>query len=446
MLSTPDFVVIVCLRTVLSGAGLSLIIAGLWQIEKKWEVEGSAAFDQAADTEAAAGDYNPAPDGITTTTVPWEDLEVDKNLALIGFGLLALSFLVSGWGGYEFYLTPWSIASVLTVLLMGYMVLFPLQQSSQSRNLMLKQQTLLATFICGCFLAFAGQASDEIPIVTLAISALGIFLWIPSYWIMWRQRKLGKLWDLEGKPNYDVCYQNVGGHMLVYSLFLLWVGTSAVPVAEFHMTYIPFFLTARSLVVILTVALLLVPALLAIEYAFDKGSEAVEGSYGLDGITFTQMLGNKTQAEIIEGPTLIILSWLVLAVCCFMPFTGGLTIRRAAAAVFCIAIGLVYTLKLLPAFHAAQTEEFRKSFYIYCGLLVVLTLAVGINAAATHFLCAFGAGLILIGQGLSMYDRRRGEAWIYHKAVNPKPVMFSISQPFYMLGWILLSVALAVPM
>ena len=449
MLPSPDFVVILCLRTILSCVGLILIVSGIWRMERKWEIEGSAAFDQAGDAESSG--YNPAPEGVDIASVSWEDIHAfveipQPVIAMVGVSLWALSFLVSGSGDLEFLLTPWSIASAATVLLMGYLILYPLRQSSQNRNLFLKQQTLAANLVCGGFLAYAGRATDNLFIVTLAMNATGVFLWIPSYWIMWRQGKMGKLWDLEGRPNYNICFQNFGGHMLVYAIFLLWVGTSAVPIAEYHMIYIPFYLSIRSLVVVLTISLILVPALLAIDYAFDSGSEPVEGSYSLDGITFTHLLGNKFEANIIEGPTLVILSWLALGVSCFIPFYGGLTVRRAASAVICVAIGLVYGLKLLPSFHNAFVDDFRKSVYLYFALLVSLSLALGINAGATRFLSAFGVALLFAGQGLSMHYRKKGETWVLNRAVHTKPVMFSIGQPSYMIGWIILALALAVPM
>lgn len=52
----------------------------------------------------------------------------------------------------------------------------------------------------------------------------------------------------------------------------------------------------------------------------------------------------------------------------------------------------------------------------------------------------------IAGQKTVFGDRKRGDYWMENKVVTPNPIVYSAGEPLFMVGWILLSIAMAMPM
>lgn len=259
---------------------------------------------------------------------------------------------------------------------------------------------------------------------------------------------MGATWDLEGKPNPRLVVQNPGGMLLIFGLFLLWVGTSAVGVADYRTKYIPIYISGRSFVAFLAGLFITVPATMAMEYAFDEGSQVAPRYYSLDGTTFTNLSGKERVGTVVESPTLYLAGWSLLGLCCFLPFGGGygFTAQRLFGLLLCLAASGIYTVLVQPAFWNADSIRFKRAFYSYAFIMAILALTVGIHSGVAVALSFSGTGLILAGQKLTSYDRKTGDVWLQSETNNSNPIMLGPGQPIYMIGWILLCLAISLPM
>lgn len=265
---------------------------------------------------------------------------------------------------------------------------------------------------------------------------------------MWQQRTMGATWELEGKPNPKLVVQNPGGMLLIFGLFLLWVGTSAVGVADYKMKYVPIYISGRSFVAFLAGLFITVPATMAMEYAFDEGSQIGTRLFSLDGTTFTNLSGKELVGTVVESPALYLAGWSLLGLCCFLPFGGGygFTTQRLFGLLLCLLTAGVYALRLQPAFWNADSIGCRHAFYSYTLSMMILALTVGIHSGTAMALSVGGIILILAGHKIASYDRKTGDVWLQTEANNTEPAMLGPGQPIYMIGWILLCLAISLPM
>ncbi len=198
------------------------------------------------------------------------------------------------------------------------------------------------------------------------------------------------------------------------------------------------------------------PAQLALDLAFDEGSEPIPDkpySFSLDGGTFHELskgiklLEFGPIARMLETPLLLCTGWIFLAMCCFLPFgVTGLTIQKFCAMTACLLIAPVYACLVLPAFWRADLANFQKWSYIYYALMILLATAIGIDGGVALLLSMTGVCCILVGKRKDLYERRRGQTWLESRTVNPNPEVYGIGQPLYVLGWVFLCLALSVPM
>jgi hypothetical protein len=257
---------------------------------------------------------------------------------------------------------------------------------------------------------------------------------------------MGATWDLEGKPNPRLVVQNPGGMLLIFGLFLFWVGTSAVGVADYRMKYVPIYISGRSFVAFLAGLFITVPATMAREYAFDEGSKP--GRFSLDGTTFTNLSGKELVGTVVESPAVYLAGWSLLGLSCFLPFGGGygFTLQRLLGLLLCLITAGKYALLVQPAFWNADSIGFKRAFYAYAIAMAALAVTVGIHSRSAMALSVGGSALILAGQKLISYDRKTGDVWLETEANNTKPVMLGPGQPIYAIGWILLCLAISLPM
>lgn len=82
---------------------------------------------------------------------------------------------------------------------------------------------------------------------------------------------------------------------------------------------------------------------------------------------------------------------------------------------------------------------------IFVLLFIALAYNIGLDGGITRYLAFTGAIMIIAGQVNVFKDRKRGDYWMKHKKVNPNPIVYSIGEPLFMTGWILLSLAMSQP-
>ena len=193
----PDLTVILCFRTFLSLFGLLFLIAGIWFMEKQWDDQGAQAYQRAKDNggggdyqapdnedkkpDVESNDYQPAPDGTTTTPEQEQEPAVtaspDELFAALplpkplvaGFGLWALSFIFTANQGFGFNISGWSLTSVLLVVAIGYIVVFPMRKAAWTRNVVLKKQSTLNVMVLTTSLAITGKADNSLSLWFLSI-------------------------------------------------------------------------------------------------------------------------------------------------------------------------------------------------------------------------------------------------------------------------------------
>ena len=235
--------------------------------------------------------------------------------------------------------------------------------------------------------------------------------------------------------------------LLIFGLFLLWVGTSAVAEAEDRMIYLPIYISGRSFVAFLA-GLFITLSLLALEYAFDEGSKVGPSGFALDGTTFTKLSGKALVGTVVECPALYLAGWSLLGLSCFLPFGDGygFTAQRLFGLLFCLEVAGNHALLVQPAFWKADIVGFKRFFYAYVSGMSALAFTVGISSVTAMALSVLGVALILVGQKMTSSNRKTGDAWLQFGGSNDQAAMLGPGQPIYTIGWILLCLAISLPM
>ena len=427
------------------------------------------------------------------------------KVMLIGLLLWSLSFLLDPEiGGLRFYANFFNITCVLLTASIGPLLAFPMRKAFLERNYENKKKVTFVLFVISVLVASFSIADPEVdapwyfnivagecnlkvfgrkksckfslhrtvylilldPITTSFQSfddAIVLFI-LTSPVVFMASRKMGSTWFFEGKPktNSTILVQNIGPLLLIFGVFLLWVGTNAIFMADLNESYIPFWTTSiRGWLVFIAGMLLIVPGQLAMDLAFDQGSLPVTPGfrdlyvYKLNGNTFEVMAReNITRfdivwlARLLETPLLGSIGWFLMGLCSFMPFMTELSIQKFCTMFICFAVPLIRYGLVSPAFWRSDAKSFHKWLIVYYGLMVALVIAIGVAHGIALVLSLVGVGLILAGERKDMYDERKhGTLWLTAEpAINPNPQVYGLGQPLYIVGWIMLCTAMSVPM
>jgi hypothetical protein len=271
---------------------------------------------------------------------------------------------------------------------------------------------------------------------------------------------MGISWELEGKPASAVYSQNLGALTLLFGFFLLWVGTNATAVdadAEVDNASVPIYVNYRAWLVFVSALVIIVPSTAALDFAFEQGSKPIAygektGIFKLDGSTFARLsqsiiwFSAEPVAVLLETPWLLITGWMIFGLCAFMPFGDGFTIQKFITCIIGFIIGTVYTCRVLPAYWNGDLAEYRKWTYVYYAFMIFLFTTIGVDGQGPLVASMTGVFLIILGQHLDMMEKKRGKYWIQQGESNPHEVAFGYGHPVYVLGWILLCMAMSIPM
>lgn len=209
----PDLVLVLGFRTILSLIGIITILCAFWMMERRWDEQGSAAYEKAKEnstgseykavegntgksgTDDLEAPYMPAPkevvynddgsrdivrvatedadekatpdvvDEQTTpdVVVPLEDLKealpLPKGL-LVGFGIWAFSFLFHPDGGFNLY-SSWNICCFLLVVAAGALIAYPIRNSTLKRDLDLKKKAVSGLIVVSIFIIVSAMLDKE---------------------------------------------------------------------------------------------------------------------------------------------------------------------------------------------------------------------------------------------------------------------------------------------
>jgi hypothetical protein len=199
-----DIGIILGARAICSLIGLVIIFVGFWIKEKRWDDQGTVAYDKykstvdedyhAVDDEAGNNPSddvsqtyssvtekfnfhdNGSRDMIQTSSSDAEDRfplprslqrEIEAALPipivmLLGFALWMISFIFSPKAGNVAYNSGWNIASIFFVAAIAATYVVGLRKATLERNMGVKKKVYLAVLFFTIWLGIAGLADSEI--------------------------------------------------------------------------------------------------------------------------------------------------------------------------------------------------------------------------------------------------------------------------------------------
>mmetsp|Transcript_471 Transcript_471/g.878 ORF Transcript_471/g.878 Transcript_471/m.878 type:complete len:584 (+) Transcript_471:32-1783(+) len=394
---------------------------------------------------------------------------------LVGCGLWSLSlFLDPSIGGFRLYINVWNVLGFLLAALVGPIIAYPVRQATLERNTDRKQKACVSLVVVLVLLVGVVIADPKVQNARIwYISVIGVMLLVGSYPILQHSCRMGRRWDLKGKPksNDEIFVHTMGTPLLFWGVALFWIGTNSVQMADLNFTYLPLFTNvSRSWVVFVAGMLMIVPAQLALDLAFDQGSELVAVSesysiYKLDGSTVKNIVASVEWlpsgyiGTALESPIWWSLGWILMALCCFLPFgVTSLTIQQFCAMSICVAMAPLYACFVVPAFWKNDLTAFPKCCFVYCAVMISWAVAIGINGGIALILSFMGVFLVLAGQRFTLFERKRGIPRPHLPMIessphidglhtpNPSPQVYGIGHPLYAIGWFLLCLSMSVPM
>jgi hypothetical protein len=252
---------------------------------------------------------------------------------------------------------------------------------------------------------------------------------------------MGVTWDYNGKPNQEAVFNNGVWYLLIVGLYVLWVGLNAVNIEDYGGAYLPIATGVRAWFTFIAGLGIIVPSFIALEYAFERGSE-VSGD-GLNGDTFAALSKEFTLFDVepaarwLETPYFYVAGWVLLSFSAFLPF-NTFSLQILFTGLLALCIGPIYGLMVLPTYWAGNMTDHPKFMYIYCLLMICLAAVVGLQGGAALVMSILSVLFILIGQYLDFSEQKRGKSWLQDRKVNPNWSLFGIGHPLFVLGWVLL--------
>jgi hypothetical protein len=249
--------------------------------------------------------------------------------------------------------------------------------------------------------------------------------------VLWKFRKMGDTWEQHGIPNPNPIVYNAGGPMFVFGWFLFVVGMAATKEGG----GLPIYFTTRSILAFAT-GCGMVPVVLLLDYAHDEGAEFT--GFGTDGRFFGRFL---------ESPIPFLLAWSGFGFAALLPITdiASVTPLQWVILVNCVLQGIDAGVLIQTALYKgdmAGKNRWSKPFVL---LFLALAIEIGMGSGGLAWFSVLGAFLIILGQKTVFGDRKRGDYWMENKTDNPNPIVYSAGEPIFMLGWIVIALAMAIP-
>ena len=426
---TPDLVIEFGPRSLLALAGITTLISGVWYADRAWDEKGSAAY-----LRAKAGTK-----GGSEVVIPEDELRAAfpfPTAFLVGWVLYALSYLFPTDGSATLGAGPAELVAIAFALALAVIASVPMGDAVLNRNAAKKQKLSLGFLLSWIGLTIASGLSANTGTVSFVLCGAGAVCIIASMKILWKFRKMGDSWEQEGRPNPNPVVYNVGGPLFVFGWFLFWVGMAATSNGTAE-SGLPIFFNLRTALAFFA-GCGMVPVVMFVDYAHDEGGRFV--GFGTDGAHFGRFL---------ESPIPFLSMWTLFGAASLLQLDGSLAAADARPSIIlatCMAQGFLAGVLIQTALYKGNMALKNRFSVFFVLLFLALAVNLGFKGGLALFLALPGALLVIAGQKTVFGDRKRGDHWMITKKVNPNPIVYSVGEPLFMTGWILLALAMAQPM
>lgn len=428
IMSIPDLVVPFEPRSLLSLAGIVTLVLGVWYTDRKWDEDGSKAYERAA-KEAKNKEK---------VVIPEKELEAAfafPTAFLVGWVMYAVGNLFQVQGGFDFDLNRGTILAAIASLMLAWIASVPMENAVRTRNAALKQK-LSMSFVGGWILLTTGSIMSSANSYAAVLNPAGMVCIIASMKILWKFRKMGDSWEQEGKPNPNPVVYNMGGPLFVFGWFLYWVGMAATPgTEEWDGSGLPIYFNLR-LATAMAAGCGMVPVVMFLDYAHDEGANYT--GWGTDGRFFGRFL---------ESPVPFLAAWALFGLSCHLNMESEAGTRQYIIVANCILQGIDAGVLIQTALYKGDMAAKTRWSIPFVLLFLALAINIGMTSNLALGLALPGAALIIAGQKTVFGDRKRGDYFMTHDMkTNPNPIVYSYGELLFMLGWIMISLAMALPM
>ena len=425
----PDLLIAFGPRSLLAFAGIVILIAGVWYVDRTWDEKGSRAYTRAKESGKEGGEV----------VISTEDLDAAfpfPIVFLIGWVLFALSYIFPTDGSMTIDLSPVHLLGFVLSLALGAIASVPMGNAVRNRNASKKKKLSMTFVLCWLGLTIVSGFSADAGAASFVLCGAGMVCIVASMKILWKHRKMGDTWEQEGKPNPNPVVYNLGGPLFVFGWFLFWVGMSATS-SHALTNGLPIYFNLRTALAFFA-GCGMVPIVMMMDYAHDEGGKYV--GFGTDGTYF---------GRFFESPIPFIVMWTLFGFSSFLqPDNTILTsdARRWILLANCIAQGITAGLFIQTALYKGQMKTKNRWSMLFVLLFAALAINLGIHGSTPLYLGVLGAFLVIAGQKTVFRDRKRGDHFMINHTDNPNPIVYSVGEPLFMAGWIALSLSVSLPM
>jgi len=465
-------------RSMIALAGYLIMQVGLWQAEFKWDEEGSAAYLKQADQDGGK-----SPEELEAmdldATIPEDELKAAFPVPwgfLIGWWVWGISYIFPMDGSFDVKPTVFGIIACVVCFIISYVASVPMSDAVMHR-IPDKKKKLSLMFLTGwitlgvmssldasAILSDMGGQYDQSKAGTWVLCMLGPFTIILSQKILFESRKMGTAWEASGKPNFHPIVYNMGGPLFVLGWFMLWLGTSGVPLDNLKSgnlfadisgmnPYIPLFLNLRTWLAFMG-GCAMVPVVRFLDFSHDEdGPWLGEEGYKAEGKVFGKWwVGTDGSyfGVFLESPWPFILAWTLFGFSSFFSFDGSIvvTYREILLLVNCILQGVDAGILIQANLYAGEIDGKKRFSMPFVVLFVCLAVNIGASWGWHALILSLpGAILIILGQKTVFGARKRGDYTMVNGTANPynQVFVYTWGEVFFMMGWIWICWGMSMP-
>lgn len=188
----------------------------------------------------------------------------------------------------------------------------------------------------------------------------------------------------------------------------------------------------------------MVPVVMLMDCAHDHGNEYV--GFGTDGSSF---------GRFFETPTLFLIHWTLFGIAGFFDAENRISLAGYARSwvVFfiCVAQGIIAGILIQGALYRRDMAGKKRFSLPFVIMFMALAIDLGfspdyssLNAGGLALVLGLvGTICVIAGQKTVFGNRIRGDYWMMNNAENPNPIVYSVGEPLFMFGWILVSLAMS---
>lgn len=425
----PNLIIEFGPRAILSLTGILTIMSGVWYVDRTWDEKGSAAYKKA---KIESNNSN-------NVIIKKKDLDAASPfpiLFIVGWVIFAISYLFPTNGSAVLDFRPINIAAIVFSIILAFVASVPMGDAVRNRKSLKKKKLSMLFVLSWVGLTVASGFSANTGAPSFILGGVGAMFIIMSMKVLWKFRKMGDTWEKEGKPNPNPIVYNLGGPLFVFGWFLFWIGMASSVGGVFE-SGLPIYFNARTLLAFFA-GCGMVPIVMMVDHAHDEGGKYL--GFGTDGSHF---------GRLFESPIPFVIMWILFGLASFFAIDNTIIqpdTRRYILLANVLLQGIVAGGLIQTAVYKGNIVLKRKFSMIFVVLFLALAVNIGFHGGLALYLGLAGAVLVVLGQITVFKNRKRGDYWMVNKVVNPNPIVYSLGVPLFIIGWILLSLAMSQPM